>query len=129
MFLDSLTKGYVAPKPSSSAIGCVVGLVAITPACGFVQPGWALLIGVVGAIGSSSFNSFARSKCLIDDDGALMFSIHGVAGIIGSLMTGVCAQVCKIIWIFVFWSSVSTFIYVTFLINLYMYDMYVYVYI
>jgi Amt family ammonium transporter len=38
-------RGHVSM--SGACVGPIVGLVAITPACGFVQPGWALLIGVV----------------------------------------------------------------------------------
>ena len=45
--LDAI-RGHVTI--SGACLGPVVGLVAITPACGFVQPGWALLIGIIAAI-------------------------------------------------------------------------------
>jgi Amt family ammonium transporter len=71
------------------ATGAVVGLVAITPAAGYVTPGSALLIGIIGA-GASYTAIQLRNKTRIDD--ALdVFACHGVAGIVGALLTGVFA--------------------------------------
>jgi len=46
-FIDAL-RGHVTV--SGACVGVVVGLVAITPACGFVQPGWSILFGVIPSI-------------------------------------------------------------------------------
>ncbi|MFL5615092.1 MAG: ammonium transporter [Gemmatimonadaceae bacterium] len=72
-----------------AATGAVVGLVAITPAAGFVTPRAALLIGVI-ASASSYAAMHLRARTRIDD--ALdVFACHGVAGIVGALLTGVFA--------------------------------------
>jgi len=71
------------------ATGAVVGLVAITPAAGFVTPLASLVIGAAGA-GASYVAVQWRSKTSIDD--ALdVFACHGVAGVVGALLTGVFA--------------------------------------
>jgi len=71
------------------ATGAVVGLVAITPAAGYVTPLSALAIGVLGACASNVAMQW-RSKGSIDD--ALdVFACHGVAGVVGALLTGVFA--------------------------------------
>ena len=73
-----------------AATGAVVGLVAITPAAGFVTPISALAIGACAA-GASYFAIQVRSRSSIDD--ALdVFACHGVAGIVGALLTGVFAS-------------------------------------
>jgi Amt family ammonium transporter len=72
-----------------AATGAVVGLVAITPAAGFVTPRAALIIGVAAA-GCSYLAMQLRARTSVDD--ALdVFSCHGVAGIVGALLTGVFA--------------------------------------
>jgi Amt family ammonium transporter len=72
-----------------AATGVVVGLVAITPAAGFVTPVAALAIGALGA-GASYAAIQLRARTRIDD--ALdVFACHGVAGIAGALLTGVFA--------------------------------------
>ena len=72
-----------------AATGAVVGLVAITPAAGYVTPLSALLIGVAGALASNAAIHL-RNRTRIDD--ALdVFACHGVAGIAGALLTGVFA--------------------------------------
>jgi len=71
------------------ATGAVVGLVAITPAAGFVTPLAALVIGAFGAAASYVAVQW-RSRTSIDD--ALdVFACHGVAGVVGALLTGVFA--------------------------------------
>jgi Amt family ammonium transporter len=71
------------------ATGAVVGLVAITPAAGFVTPLAALVIGALGAAASYAAVQW-RSKTSIDD--ALdVFACHGVAGVVGAMLTGVFA--------------------------------------
>lgn len=79
-------------KPSmlGGASGAVAGLVAITPACGFVGPMGALVIGLAaGLICMWGVNGLKR---LIGADDSLdVFGVHGVGGILGALLTGVFA--------------------------------------
>jgi len=77
-------------KPSALGIasGAVAGLVAITPASGFVGPMGALVIGIVAGV--LCFYSATRMKRAFGYDDALdCFGVHGVGGIIGALLTGV----------------------------------------
>ncbi|TGJ87135.1 hypothetical protein E0Z10_g1599 [Xylaria hypoxylon] len=69
--------------------GAIAGLVAITPASGFVTPWAAVIFGVVGGIGC---NIATKLKFLIGADDALdIFAVHGIGGIIGNLLTGLFA--------------------------------------
>jgi Amt family ammonium transporter len=71
--------------------GAVAGLVAITPAAGFVGPMPALVIGAVAGIGC--FAMVTRVKAAFGYDDALdAFGVHGAGGTIGALLTGVFAQ-------------------------------------
>ena len=87
MLLDLVRLGR--PTAVGAATGAVVGLVAITPAAGFVTPRGALAIGVLAA--AASYAAIVlRSRTRVDD--ALdVFACHGVAGIAGALLTGVFA--------------------------------------
>lgn len=70
--------------------GAVGGLVAITPAAGFVLPGNALIIGLI--TGVVCFWSATSLKHLLGYDDSLdAFGVHGVGGIVGALLTGVFA--------------------------------------
>jgi Amt family ammonium transporter len=70
--------------------GAVAGLVAITPASGYVLPGPSLIIGVVAGVGC--FWASTSLKHLLGYDDALdTFGVHGIGGIIGALLTGVFA--------------------------------------
>jgi Amt family ammonium transporter len=72
-----------------AATGIVVGLVAVTPAAGFVTPLGALAIGALAAGASYAAIQFrARTKI---DDTLDVFACHGTAGIVGALLTGVFA--------------------------------------
>jgi Amt family ammonium transporter len=72
-----------------AACGAVAGLVAITPASGFVTPGGALLIGLVaGGLCYSATLLRARLKV---DDALDVFAVHGVGGTFGAVATGVLA--------------------------------------
>ncbi|CAF0767353.1 unnamed protein product [Adineta steineri] len=75
---------------SGACVGPVVGLVAITPAAGFVQPGWAILFGVLPTI-IIYFIVLYKHHMRFDDtlDVAI---VHGIGGIIGAFMTGLFAQ-------------------------------------
>ena len=73
-----------------AASGAVAGLVAITPACGFVGAGGALAIGLIsGAV--CLWGVHGLKKLLGADDALDVFGVHGVGGIIGALLTGVFA--------------------------------------
>ena len=79
-------------KPSAigACIGAVVGLVAITPAAGFVSIGSSVLIGVIGA-SVSHFAAHWRARTGLDDT-LDVFPCHGVGGMVGILLTGVLAK-------------------------------------
>ena len=72
------------------ATGIVVGLVAITPAAGFVSPAAALALGAIAAL-PSYFAIVYRSRTRLDDS-LDVFAGHGVGGMTGALLTGVFAQ-------------------------------------
>jgi Amt family ammonium transporter len=72
------------------ATGIVVGLVAITPAAGFVGPQSALLLGAIAAF-PSYFAILFRAKTRLDDSLDVV-SAHGLGGLVGALATGVFAQ-------------------------------------
>jgi len=87
MVLDLLRNRHCTAV--GAATGAVVGLVAITPAAGFVTPSAAIAIGVIAA-SASFFAMQMRARTQLDD--ALdVFACHGVAGIVGALLTGVFA--------------------------------------
>ncbi|MFQ5625280.1 MAG: ammonium transporter [Methyloligellaceae bacterium] len=82
----------VLKKPSVLGIvsGAVAGLVAITPASGFVDPMGALFIGI--AAGVICFFASVKLKHMLGYDDSLdVFGIHGVGGIAGAILTGVFA--------------------------------------
>ncbi len=77
-------------KPSvlGFCIGAVVGLVAITPAAGFVGVPQAIFIGFIAAIISNIVAEFLKSKTRYDDP-LDVFACHGVGGVTGMLLTGI----------------------------------------
>ena len=79
-------------KPSvlGAVSGAVAGLVAITPASGFVLPGPALIIGVAAGVGCFWASTWLK-HLLGYDDSLDAFGVHGIGGIIGALLTGVFA--------------------------------------
>ena len=85
-FVEWVVKG----KPSllGGASGAVAGLVAITPAAGFVGPMGALVIGAAAGVGCLWAVSWLKSK-LGYDDAFDVFGVHCVGGIIGALGTGI----------------------------------------
>ena len=79
-------------KPSALGIvtGAIAGLVAITPASGTAGPAGALLIGMVSGV--LCFFAAARLKRALGYDDSLdVFGVHAVGGIVGAILTGVCA--------------------------------------
>jgi Amt family ammonium transporter len=79
-----------------ACIGAVVGLVAITPAAGFVNIGQSVLIGFVAAI-VSNWVIHLKNKSGIDDT-LDVFPSHGIGGIVGMLLTGVLASKVGLIY-------------------------------
>ncbi|MET0542984.1 MAG: ammonium transporter [Variovorax sp.] len=71
--------------------GVVAGLVAITPAAGFVTPLSALAIGAVAGL-ACYWGATALKRLLRADDSLDVFGVHGIGGIVGSLLTGVFAD-------------------------------------
>jgi Amt family ammonium transporter len=82
----------VKGRPSVLGIisGAVAGLVAITPASGFVAPGGALVIGIVSGI-VCFFAATSLKRALGYDDALDAFGVHAVGGIVGAILTGVFA--------------------------------------
>ena len=117
MFAEWAARG----KPSVLGIisGAVAGLVAITPASGFVLPGGALVIGI--AAGVICFLAATYLKHFLGYDDTLdTFGVHGIGGIVGALLTGVFASAtvggtdgsvaqfiiqCKAVMVTLVWSS------------------------
>ena len=88
LLVESLARGKASALGAAS--GAVAGLVAITPACGFVGLIGALVIGAVaGAMGFWGVNGLKH--LLGADDSLDVFGVHGVCGIVGALLTGVFA--------------------------------------
>lgn len=88
VFYDALMGRKISGMGAS--IGAVVGLVAITPAAGFVTIGQSVFIGVTGAI-VSNIVVYYKNKTGIDDT-LDVFPCHGVGGIVGMILTGVFAK-------------------------------------
>jgi Amt family ammonium transporter len=78
------------PSVMGACIGAVVGLVAITPAAGFVTIPHSLIIGIISAM-VSNLVVLWRTKTSIDDT-LDVFPCHGVGGMVGMLMTGIFAH-------------------------------------
>jgi Amt family ammonium transporter len=89
MFAEWITKGK--PSVLGIASGAVAGLVAITPASGFVGPSAAVIIGVVAGV-VCFFAATSLKTALGYDDSLDAFGVHGIGGIIGALLTGVFAS-------------------------------------
>ncbi len=80
-----------APTILGAATGAVAGLVAITPACGFVNPMNAIFIGILVSV--FCYIAIAKVKAALKYDDALdVFGIHGVGGIWGTIATGLFAE-------------------------------------
>jgi Amt family ammonium transporter len=71
--------------------GAIAGLVAITPACGFVDPVGAMLIGAVAGVVCYVFATSVK-RAFGYDDSLDVFGVHGVGGIVGAIGTGVLAR-------------------------------------
>ncbi len=126
MFSEWLVHGK--PSVLGIASGAIAGLVAITPASGFVDPKGALVIGLVAGIGCYIFATGVK-RALGYDDSLDVFGVHAIGGIIGAILTGVFAveaiggtagllegnfaQVGIQVWgvmATIIWSAVATFV-------------------
>jgi Amt family ammonium transporter len=85
---EALSKGKASMLGAAS--GAVAGLVAITPACGFVGPMGAIAIGTAGGF-LCLWGVNGLKRLLGADDSLDVFGVHGVGGIVGALLTGVFA--------------------------------------
>jgi Amt family ammonium transporter len=82
--------GKGKPSMLGAASGAVAGLVAITPAAGFVGPMGAIIIGLVSGF-LCLWGVTGLKRMLGADDSLDVFGVHGVGGIVGALLTGVFA--------------------------------------
>jgi Amt family ammonium transporter len=88
MFAEWIAKGK--PSVLGIASGAVAGLVAITPASGFVDPMGSLIIGIVAGVVCFWAATYLK-KMLGYDDSLDAFGVHAIGGIVGALLTGVFA--------------------------------------
>ena len=86
LFLDKLTGKL--PSVVGTCNGCVVGLVAITPACGFVTVGSSMVIGIIGCVVCYGVGVFFNERTGIDDS-LDVFTVHGIGGTVGIICTGI----------------------------------------
>ena len=87
-----LAEWMIKGKPSmlGLASGAVAGLVAVTPACGFIGPMGAIVLGLVAGV-LCLWGVTGLKKLLGIDDSLDVFGVHGVGGILGAMATGVLA--------------------------------------
>jgi len=86
MFAEWIFKG--APTMLGAASGAVAGLVAITPACGYVGPMGSIALGIIAAV-LCLWACSSLKKMLGYDDSLDVFGVHCIGGICGALLTGV----------------------------------------
>ncbi len=89
----TLGEWIIKRKPSmlGGASGAVAGLVAVTPACGFIGPMGALILGLLAGV-ICLWGVTGLKRLLGADDSLDVFGVHGVGGILGALLTGVFAS-------------------------------------
>ncbi|MCE2898345.1 MAG: ammonium transporter, partial [Betaproteobacteria bacterium] len=86
MFAEWIFRGK--PSMLGAASGAVAGLVAVTPACGFIGPMGGILLGLIAGV--LCFWAVTTLKGLFGYDDSLdVFGVHGIGGIIGAILTGV----------------------------------------
>jgi len=78
------------PSAMGACIGAVVGLVAVTPAAGFITVGQSIVVGLVASFVSNAAAHF-KSRTAIDDT-LDVFPCHGLGGVVGMVLTGVLAK-------------------------------------
>ncbi len=89
MFIEWFKHGK--PSVLGTVTGAVAGLVAITPASGFVGPMGAIILGLVSGV-ACFFTATTIKRKFRYDDSLDVFGVHGVGGIIGAILTGVFAS-------------------------------------
>ena len=89
MLMDWVIKGK--PSAVGIAVGAVVGLVAITPAAGYVTFHAAIIMGLLGGVISNFVANWRAGRSRIDDT-LDVFACHGVGGIWGAIATGIFAS-------------------------------------
>jgi len=89
IFAEWILKGK--PSMLGAASGAVAGLVAITPACGFIGPMGAIILGFLASF-ISLFGVTALKHAFGYDDSLDVFGVHGLSGILGAIGTGVLAS-------------------------------------
>jgi ammonium transporter, Amt family len=89
MFTEWVSKGK--PSVLGIASGAVAGLVAITPASGFVTPTSAVLIGIAAGV-LCFYAATSLKRAFGYDDSLDAFGVHGIGGIVGALLTGLLAS-------------------------------------
>ncbi len=89
MMAEWMHKGK--PSMLGLASGAVAGLVAVTPACGFIGPMGAIVLGLMAGV-LCLWGVTGLKKLLNVDDSLDVFGVHGVGGILGALATGVLAS-------------------------------------
>lgn len=84
-----LVERIMVGKPTSVgfATGAIAGLATVTPAAGFISPGAAILFGAAGAVVCYFAIQLVKQKLQIDDS-LDVFAVHGVGGMLGSVMLG-----------------------------------------
>jgi len=89
----SITEWVLRGKPSmlGAISGTIAGLVVITPACGFVGPMGAIVMGLLGGV-VCFWGVNGLKKMLGVDDSLDAFGVHGVGGVLGAMLTGVFAS-------------------------------------
>lgn len=85
-----LIERFTVGKPTSVgfATGAIAGLATVTPAAGYISPGSAMLFGVIAAGGCYPMIQLVKQRLKIDDS-LDVFAVHGVGGIMGSLLLAV----------------------------------------
>jgi Amt family ammonium transporter len=78
------------PSAMSACVGAVVGLVAVTPAAGFITVGQSIMVGLVASMVSNVAAHFKSRTAL--DDTLDVFPCHGLGGAVGMVLTGVLAK-------------------------------------
>jgi len=88
-----ITEWIIHRKPTILGVssGAIAGLVAITPACGYVDPMGGLWIGIAAGV-ICYFASTVLKKLIGYDDSLDVFGVHAVGGIVGAILTGVFAK-------------------------------------
>jgi len=86
LLIERLTSGR--PTILGFASGALAGLVAISPAAGYVSPGAAIVFGVLSSIACCFTGRFVKDRLGIDDT-MNVFAVHGIGGLVGSLLLAI----------------------------------------